>query len=162
MVNAILKKLKIIIMKKTITLHFVTFILVSSIFMSCSKDGSLVNKQELSNTTAAAQQEGVNRIPIIITGGIAGTLYPAPAYAEIIAFKEDGFVKKVLGQSVADEKGQFKIVDLPEGKCIMLVNYTMDNGQNREFSSITRVVEIIMGEVIDLGTIFLLQTEGNK
>jgi hypothetical protein len=150
-------------MKNTIILRFAIFVLVTSISMSCSKDDSLINKQELNNTTAAAQQESVNRIPIVITtGGVSGTLYPVPDYAEIIVFKEDGFVKKVLDRSVADEKGQFEIVDLPEGKCTLLVKYIMDKSQNSEYSSFTRGIEIISGQVTDLGIIFLLQTEGNN
>jgi hypothetical protein len=151
-------------MKSTIILRFVTFVLLTSVvFISCSKDGSLINKQELNNTTVAAKQEGVNRIPIVITtGGVSGTLYPIPDFAEIIVFKEDGFVKKVLDRSVADEKGRFEIVDLPEGKCTLLVKYIMDNSQNREYSSFTRGIEIISGQVTDLGILFLLQTEGNN
>lgn len=145
-------------MKKTIIPHFIAFILLTSIFMSCSKDGSLVNKQELSNTTVASQQEGENKIPIVITtGGISGTLYPAPVYAEIIVFKEDGLVKKVLGRSVADERGQFIVVDLPEGKCTLLLKYTFNNSRDAEYSFVTRNIEIIIGKVTDLGTILLTQ-----
>jgi hypothetical protein len=146
-------------MKNTIILRFVTFLLVTSMFMSCSKDGSLVSKQELSNTTVAAQQEGINKIPIVITtGDITGILSPVPDYAEIIVFKEDGLIKKILGRTVADNNGQFKIVDMPGGKCIMLIRYAMNN---RNFS-ITAPVEVISGKVTDLGIILLSSLVGNK
>lgn len=145
-------------MKNTIILRFITFVLVTSMFMSCSKDDSLINSEEITNTTVAAQQEAINKIPIVITtGDITGILSPVPDYAEIIVFKEEGFAKKVLGRSVADEKGQFKIIDLPEGKCTMLIRYVMNNGN----FSITLPVEIISGKVIDLGIILLSSLVGN-
>lgn len=107
-------------MKNNPLLRLTAFILVIPIFIGCSKQSPVSNKDE----SAVGKPGNVSIISTMKTvpqnnGSITGTLIPAPLKSGIVAFNENYSSPEIN----ADVNGSFTINDLPPGYYTILIVY---------------------------------------
>ncbi|HEY6064382.1 MAG TPA: carboxypeptidase-like regulatory domain-containing protein [Chitinophagaceae bacterium] len=98
---------------KTFILRILIIFIASAVFISCSKEKLYLGK---SNETVSAAK----MFPVYNYGGISGTLSPAPYYAALKVYNDEGN----FGTSCfADVDGNFKITGLYPGNHHIMVVY---------------------------------------
>lgn len=141
-------------MKNKILFRFFALLIASAIFGSCSKDNLQVNKQQ-PGTPAAPVSEAFIKVSPVSSGSISGIFSPVPAYAEITVFTAD-IIKKVFGRTIANEKGWFKVENLPAGIYSVSVKYILSDVELGYYPYFTiQGVEVFADKDTDLGTISL-------
>jgi hypothetical protein len=140
-------------MKNIFFLRFLTIFLASVMMIGCSKEKfSSFKANETSSITDAKM------FPVPYYGGISGTLIPAPGYAAIKFYHEEG---NFSSYCFADEAGHFKIGTLVPGIYNIMIIYIPNMPGNypvpNEYKYFEiRNVKVVYDVVTELGDIFLI------
>ena len=135
-------------MKTTILLRIFTMLLATSIFMGCSKEKLPIDQ---SNMPISSSSSKIG--PVYSNGSITGLLSPAPAFAEIKVFNDDGSFSTGV---TAFPNGTFRINNVPDGLYLLYISYIRGSSSS-DFYSYLKVenVKVIQGNITDLGKIIL-------
>jgi len=130
--------------------RFLFLMIASGVLISCSKEKfTPVNSNETSNIPVS------KAYPVTYYGGVSGTLIPAPYYAAIKFYHEDG---NFTAYCFADQDGHFKIGTLIPGVYNIMIIYnpnTRPEPQEYKYYEI-RDVKVLYDVVTELGEIFLI------
>jgi hypothetical protein len=139
-------------MKTMIFFRFLLLLMASAVIISCSKEKfTPVNANETNNISVS------KAYPVPYNGGIAGTLTPAPYYAAIKFYHEDG---NFVASCLAEQTGFFKSVTLIPGIyriMIAYIPYTSGNYPDRDEYKYFEIrgVNVEYGVLTKLGDILL-------
>lgn len=140
-------------MKNIFFLRFLTIFLASVIMISCSKEKFTSFKANETNSITSTKM-----YPVPYQGGISGTLIPAPGYAVLKFYHEDG---NFAAYCLADQGGYFKIGTLIPGIYRIMIAYIPNIPGNYpvpdEYKYFEiRDVKVVYNVVTELGEIVLI------
>ena len=130
-------------MKKIFLTHLTTLLIATCLFISCSKDDSIISAQQTtlnsSDGKIAPPKEG---------GSVSGVLTPDPLTSDIALYKDGDWL--LMGQTT-DSQGSFLISHIPGGVYYLRIRYSLTGEAERVM--IINNVTVKENETTNLGTI---------
>lgn len=133
-------------MKSTYLIRLMSLIIAVAVLAGCSKDDQLVSN-------AANTSDKMVKTPPIYTGGfITGQFIPAPDYAVIKVYNNEGYSREFISGA----EGRFKIPGLPADIYNLMITYQFYDGVvTRTYNLEIIRVPVKEDEVTELGFINL-------
>ncbi len=135
-------------MKKTFYFKLLTIILLSGLFVSCSKEKISFQESAVTFTNDAQNKFDTN----VKSGGVTGVVIPGNTKGFIMLYGDNN----KFGPYYLNIDGSYKITDIPAGNYKFVLNWLNPNDiSDNNYSSISISVDIVAGQITNLKPIYL-------